>query len=28
VQGYLFGKPMPASQFSQLFSGPALFMLN
>ncbi|WP_159970676.1 GGDEF and EAL domain-containing protein [Pseudomonas sp. 8Z] len=28
VQGYLFGKPMQAQQFSAQFSGTALFMLD
>jgi len=28
VQGYLFGRPMPARQFEALFSGAALFVLN
>ncbi|MGL4317388.1 MAG: EAL domain-containing protein [Pseudomonas sp.] len=28
VQGFLFGKPMPAKQFEALFSGQALFVLN
>ncbi|VXB26159.1 GGDEF domain-containing protein [Pseudomonas sp. 8AS] len=28
VQGYLFGKPMQASQFAAQFSGAALFVLN
>jgi len=28
VQGYLFGRPMPASQFQAQFSGPVLFMLS
>ncbi len=28
VQGYLFGKPMTANQFSAQFSGAALFMLS
>ncbi|MBD9485350.1 EAL domain-containing protein [Pseudomonas sp. PDM14] len=28
VQGYLFGKPMPASKFEAMFSGAALFVLN
>ncbi len=28
VQGYLFGKPMPAEQFETQFGGNALFVLN
>ena len=28
VQGFLLGRPMPANQFSALFSGTALFMLS
>ncbi|WP_187808633.1 EAL domain-containing protein [Aquipseudomonas alcaligenes] len=28
VQGFLFGKPMPAKQFETQFSGQALFVLN
>jgi EAL domain-containing protein (putative c-di-GMP-specific phosphodiesterase class I) len=28
VQGYLLGKPMPATQFEAQFSGAALFMLS
>ena len=28
VQGYLFGRPMPAAQFESMFSGAALFVLS
>jgi EAL domain-containing protein (putative c-di-GMP-specific phosphodiesterase class I) len=28
VQGYLFGRPMPASRFEAQFSNDALFMLD
>jgi diguanylate cyclase (GGDEF)-like protein/PAS domain S-box-containing protein len=28
VQGYLFGRPMPAAQFQSMFSGAALFVLG
>ena len=27
-QGYLFGKPMPATQFEAQFGGSALFVLS
>jgi EAL domain-containing protein (putative c-di-GMP-specific phosphodiesterase class I) len=28
VQGYLFGRPMPAASFAARFSGAALFILE
>ncbi|MCY1548186.1 putative signaling protein [compost metagenome] len=28
VQGYLFGKPMPANQFAAQFGGAALFIFD
>ena len=28
VQGYLFGRPMPAEQFGMLYASDVLFMFN